>query len=111
MCVRSCRFEAQQAVLHQQLLLLQDELAATRRLYDSLLEQVGQQGSFIQQLSEQETPGEEEGFSLAAPSTGESGFRPGAAGGLDAPVTRPVVSLHQDQDRVTEAGQKTTANS
>lgn len=46
----------QQASLHQQLLLLQNELATMKQLYDSLLEQVGQQGSFIQQLSElQET--------------------------------------------------------
>lgn len=46
----------QQAALHQQLLVLQGELATMKQLYDSLLEQVGQQSSFIQQLSElQET--------------------------------------------------------
>lgn len=53
---RSQQFEVQQAALHQQLLLLQNELATMKQLYDSLLEQVGQQSSFIQQLSEvQET--------------------------------------------------------
>lgn len=46
----------QQAALHQQLLVLQNDLARMKQLYDSLLEQVGQQSSFIQQLSElQET--------------------------------------------------------
>lgn len=53
---RSQQFEVQQAALHQQLSVLQNELAAMKQLYDSLLEQVGQQSSFIQQLSElQET--------------------------------------------------------
>lgn len=53
---RSQQFEVQQAALHQQLLVLQNELATMKQLYDSLLEQVGQQSSFIQQLSElQET--------------------------------------------------------
>lgn len=49
---RSQQFEVQQAALHQQLLVLQSELATLKQLYDSLLEQVGQQSSFIQQLSE-----------------------------------------------------------
>lgn len=52
LCPRSKQFEVQQAALHQQLLALQMELAATKQLYDSLLEQVSQQNGFIQQLSE-----------------------------------------------------------
>lgn len=56
LCPRSQQFEVQQAALHQQLVVLQGELATTKQLYDSLLEQVGQQSSLIQQLSElQET--------------------------------------------------------
>ncbi|XP_011607920.1 centromere protein F isoform X1 [Takifugu rubripes] len=49
---RSKQFEVQQVALHQQLLVLQMELAAMRQLYDSLLEQVSQQNGFIQQLSD-----------------------------------------------------------
>lgn len=52
LCPRNQRFEVQQAALHQQLLALQNELATMKPLYDSLLEQVGQQSGFIQQLSE-----------------------------------------------------------
>lgn len=49
----------QQAALHQQLLLLQNQLATVEQLYGSLLEQVGQQSSLIQQLSEKELGGTE----------------------------------------------------
>ena len=49
---RSQQFEAEQIELHQKLGALQKELAVLQQQYDSLLEQVGQQHSFIQQLSE-----------------------------------------------------------
>lgn len=48
---RSHQFEAEQAEVHQQLAGLQKELAVFKQQYDSLLEQVGQQHSLIQQLS------------------------------------------------------------
>lgn len=54
LCPRNKQFEVQQVALQQQLLVLQIELAATKQLYDSLLEQVSQQNSFIQQLSDQQ---------------------------------------------------------
>lgn len=49
---RSQQFEAEQAELLKKLAALQNELAVLKQLYHSLLEQVGQQHSFIQQLSE-----------------------------------------------------------
>lgn len=49
---RSQHFEVQQAELQQQLLGLQKDLATMKQLYDSLLEQVDQQSSFLQQLSQ-----------------------------------------------------------
>lgn len=52
LCPRSRQFEAQQAALHQQLLVLQVELAAAKQLYDSLLEQVSQQNGLIRQFRE-----------------------------------------------------------
>lgn len=64
----------QQAALHQQLLLLQKELAAMKQLYDSLLEQVGQQSSFIQQLSEMQGAESEK-----TEAVGECDFRWGPA--------------------------------
>lgn len=59
---RSQQFEAEQAELHQKLVSLQNELTVFKQQYDSLLEQVGQQQSLIQQLSEsqgtQKNPGD-----------------------------------------------------
>lgn len=55
------QFEAEQAELHQKLAGLQKELAVLKQQYDSLLLQVGQQHSLIQQLSEvqgTQTPGD-----------------------------------------------------
>lgn len=52
LCPRNKEFEVQQLALHQQLLVLQIELAAMKQLYDSLLEQVSQQNGFIQQRSD-----------------------------------------------------------
>lgn len=49
---RSQQFETEQAELHQKLVGLQNELAAMNQQYNALLEQVGQQHNFIQQLSE-----------------------------------------------------------
>lgn len=48
---RNRQFEAEQAELHQKLASLQTELTELKLQYDSLLEQVGQQHSLIQQLS------------------------------------------------------------
>lgn len=50
--LRSQQFEAEQAELHQKLASLQKELTVFKQQYESLLEQVGQQHSLIQQLSE-----------------------------------------------------------
>lgn len=52
MCHRSQQFEAEQAELHQKLAALQKELVVLKQQYDLLLQQVGQQHSLIQQLSE-----------------------------------------------------------
>lgn len=53
---RSQKFEAEQAELHQKLAVLQTELTVFKQQYESVLEQVNQQHSLIQQLSEtQET--------------------------------------------------------
>ncbi len=49
---RSQQFEAEQAELHQKLASLQKELTVFKLQYESLLEEVGQQHSLIQQLSE-----------------------------------------------------------
>lgn len=49
---RSRQFEAEQAELLKKLAALQNELAVLKQLYHSLLEQVGQQHSVIQELSE-----------------------------------------------------------
>lgn len=49
---RSQQFEVEQAELHQKLVGLQEELSVLKQQYSSLLEQVGQQHSIIQQLSE-----------------------------------------------------------
>ena len=49
---RSQQFEAEQAELHQKLAVLQTELTVFKQQYESLLEQVGQQHSLLQQLSE-----------------------------------------------------------
>lgn len=58
---RRHQFEAEQSKLHQQLAELQKELTMFKQQYESLLEQVGQQHSLIQQLSEsQETQKAEE---------------------------------------------------
>lgn len=53
---RSERFTAEQAELHQKLAGLQKELTVFKQQYESLLEQVGQQHSLIQQLSEFKSP-------------------------------------------------------
>lgn len=50
-CHRIHRFEAKQAEVHQQLAGLQQEHSAFKHQYDSLLEQLDQQHSLIQQLS------------------------------------------------------------
>lgn len=52
LCHRSQQFEAEQAELHQKLAALQKELVVLKQQYDLLLQQVGQQHSLIQQLSE-----------------------------------------------------------
>lgn len=49
---RSQQFEAEQTELQQKLAGLQKELTVLKQQYNSLLEQVGQQHSLIQQLSE-----------------------------------------------------------
>lgn len=45
----------EQAELHQKLVSLQQELTVLKQQYDSVLEQVGQQHSFIHQLQLQGT--------------------------------------------------------
>lgn len=54
LCPRCKQFEVQQVALHQQLLVLEMQLATTKQLYGSLLEQVSQQNGFIQQLLDQQ---------------------------------------------------------
>lgn len=58
LCHRSERFAGEQAELHQKLAVLQKELTVFKQQYESLLEQVGQQHSLIQQLSASQTPGD-----------------------------------------------------
>lgn len=55
LCHRSQQFEVEQAELHQKLAGLQMELAVLKQQHDSVLEQVGQQHSFIHLLQLQGT--------------------------------------------------------
>lgn len=100
---RSQHFEAQQAALHQQLLLLQDELAAMKHLYDSLLEQVGQQNGFIQELRETPKPEEDK-----TEPVGQCWTRTRCFCKLSAVVTR---LMFPEQDGPTETPQKIPVSS
>lgn len=61
----------EQAELHQKLAGLQQELAVLKQQYDSVLEQVGQQHSFIHQLQLQGTQNSGENMQSEETETGE----------------------------------------
>lgn len=65
-------FEAELAELHQKLAGLQKELSAFELQYDSLLEQVAQQQSVIQQLSDSRETQKEPGEKISCMETEET---------------------------------------
>lgn len=70
---RSQQFEVEQAELHQKLAGLQQELAVLKQQYDSVLEQVGQQHSFIHQLQLQGTQNSGENMGCVESEETETG--------------------------------------